>query len=345
MFNSKQGTPLQEVRALKEDSEGTLWIGARGGLYTLKNDEITWRSHLVNGQPDPLPGAFLLTRSGEWLMSSRNALQVYRNGTFTTLTTVGQTGAAIDFIQQLFEDRAGVLWMNTENGPYRYKDGKAEKIGAAEGYTGGSINAFYEDPDGALWIGASDNGLFRFKDGKFTNITPKQGLFDYIAFTVFEDKAGYLWVSCNKGVYRVSKKELNDVADGKAESVTCIAYGTADGMESRECNGGYAPSGFQLRDGRLCFVTTRGLAVVNPADIRINTVPPPVVIDRFVVEGEPPAVNGIHSCARGQGPVRIPLRRHQLSPAQMMSGTSTSWWASTRGGSMRARGAKRITHG
>jgi hypothetical protein len=33
-------------------------------------------------------------------------------------------------------------------------------------------------------------------------------------------------------------------------------------------------------------VTTRGLAVVNPADIRINNVPPPVVIDRFLVEGE-----------------------------------------------------------
>ena len=96
---------------------------------------------------------------------------------------------------------------------------------------------------------------------------------------------------------RVSKKELNDVADGKATSVKCTAYGTADGMESRECNGGYAPSGYQLRDGRLCFATTRGLAMVNPADIRINTVPPPVVIDRFVVEGER---------QRSDEPVRVP---------------------------------------
>ncbi len=161
----------------------------------------------------------------------------------------------------------------------------------------------YEDPEGAVWLGASDAGIFRFKEGKFVNISPRQGLFDYVAYTVFEDKAGYLWMSSNKGVYRVSKKQLNDVADGKAQSVTCTSYGTADGMESRECNGGYAPSGFQLRDGRLCFSTTQGLAVVNPADIRVNRVPPPVVIDRFLVEGERQIHDGIRSGAGREIPV------------------------------------------
>ncbi|MBK7257650.1 MAG: hypothetical protein IPI01_07575 [Ignavibacteriae bacterium] len=286
VFDNKQGAPFQEVRALKEDKEGTLWIGARGGLYTVKNETVSLRSRIVDGRPEPLPGAFLLIRSGDWLLSSRNTLQSYKGGSFTTVATVGTPGVAADFIQQLFEDRTGVLWMATENGLYRYRDGKAEAVGEAQGFTGGSVNALYEDQDGAIWIAASDNGLFRFKDGIFTNITPKQGLFDYIAFTVFEDKTGYLWLSCNKGVYRVRKNDVNAVMDGKAKSVTCTAYGTADGMESRECNGGYAPSGFQLQDGRLCFATTRGLAMVNPADIRINAVPPPVVIDRFAVEGE-----------------------------------------------------------
>ena len=39
--------------------------------------------------------------------------------------------------------------------------------------------------------------------------------------------------------------------------------------------------------GRLCFATIKGVAIVNPADIRINDIPPPVVVDRFLVEGEP----------------------------------------------------------
>ena len=286
VFDNKKGPPLIGARALGEDAEGTIWIGTTRGLYTLKNETITMRSRIVNGEPDILPGAFLLTKAGQWLMGSRDTLFSYKNKKFTRIATVGKPGVRGDFIGQLFEDRQGTLWIATENQLYRFKGGTPEAIGLDQGFTGGSVNAMYEDQEGVIWMGASDNGLFRYKDGKFASISPRQGLFDYLAFTVFEDDAGYLWMSCNRGVYRVSKQELNNVADGKAESVTCTAYGTADGMESRECNGGYSPSGCKLRDGRLCFVTTRGLAVVNPADIRINNVPPPVVIDRFLVEGE-----------------------------------------------------------
>ncbi len=286
VFDNTKGPRLFATRALGEDKEGTIWIGAQSGLFTVKNGTLTMRSRMVDGAPDLLSGAFLLKKSGEWLLGNRNILLSYRDGKFTPVTSVGSPKVAADFIGGLFEDSRGTLWISTENGSYWYANGEIKKIGPAQGYTGISMNAIYEDRDGVVWIGGSDGGIFRYKDGKFFSISPRQGLFDYLAFTIFEDNAGYLWASCNRGVYRVSKKELNDVADGKAQTVTCTSYGTADGMESPECNGGYAPSGCQLRDGRICFATTRGLAVVNPADIRINTLPPPVVIDRFVVEGQ-----------------------------------------------------------
>jgi len=287
---NKQGPPLTDIRALGEDKEGTLWIGSGRGLHTLRNGTISMRSRMINGQLDLLPGAFLLTKSGEWLVASRNRLLSYRGGKFTTVTTIGSHSSLGDFIRTLFQDSRGTIWISTQNALYWYLGGKLEKIGPERGFTDTWTMAFYEDPDGVLWLGASNTGIIRFKDGKFFNISPRQGLFDYIAYTVFEDGAGYLWMSSNRGVYRVSKRELNDVADGKAQSVSCTSYGTADGMESRECNGGNAPSGFHLRDGRLCFATTRGLAVINPADIRVNRVPPPVVIDEFLVEGERQAV-------------------------------------------------------
>jgi ligand-binding sensor domain-containing protein/signal transduction histidine kinase len=286
VFEAKQGPPLVNTRALGEDKDGTLWIASDRGLYALKDGTISFRSRMVDGAPDILPGAFLLTRSGDFLLSSRNKLLMHRGGQFTTITTVSGQIVPGDFIVSLFEDSRGTIWISTENRLYWYREGKLEKIGPDKGFTARWAMAIYEDPEGVVWIGASEAGLFRFKEGKFVNISPRQGLFDYNAYTVFEDGAGYFWMSSNRGVYRVSKKELNDVADGKAQTVTCTSYGTADGMESRECDGGYAPSGFHLRDGRICFATTRGLAVVNPADIRVNQVPPPVVIERFLVEGE-----------------------------------------------------------
>jgi signal transduction histidine kinase len=113
-----------------------------------------------------------------------------------------------------------------------------------------------------------------------------EGLFDYAAYVTLEDTSGYLWMSSNKGIYRVRKSELNDVADGRASRVTSVAYGRSDGLETFETNGGTWPAGWRFRDGRLGFATLKGVALVNPADIRINQVPPPVVVDRFVVEGE-----------------------------------------------------------
>jgi ligand-binding sensor domain-containing protein/signal transduction histidine kinase len=286
VFENTQGLPFVDVRALGEDKQGTIWIGSGRGFHTIRNGAISKVSVTLDGSPKIEPGPFLLKRSGEWLVTTRNKLLLRNGANFTVVTSIGDESLAKNNIRSLFEDSRGTIWISTEDALYWYRNGNLEKTGPRQGFTAAWVMCYYEDREGIVWLGASDAGLFRFKDGKFVNISPRQGLFDYVAYTVFEDKAGYLWMSSNRGVFRVSKKELNDVADGKAQSVTCNSYGTADGMESRECNGGYAPSGFQLHDGRLCFSTTRGLAVVNPADIRLNRIPPPVVIDRFLVEGE-----------------------------------------------------------
>lgn len=291
-FDTKQGPPLTDVRALGEDGEGTLWIGSQRGIYTYRNGTITTRSHLVDGQPDITGGAFLLKKSGEWLIASRNELLSYRGGKFIPLGTIGRQENNTDAITSLFEDSWGTVWAGTQAATYRYRDGHFEKLGPESGYTADWGMAFYEDADSAVWIGTGSHGLFRYKEGKCVGITPRQGLFDYNVYNVLDDGNGFFWMSSNKGVWRVSKKQLDDVADGRAQSVTCTSYGAADGMESREGNGGFSPSGFKLRDGRLCFATTKGIVMVNPADIRINQVPPPVVIDRFIVEGERQATNG-----------------------------------------------------
>jgi len=285
-YDNKVGLPLVFTNALAEDDEGTLWIGTFRGLYTLKDGKVTMRSRLIEGTSDILPGTFLRLASGEWLVASRDTLLSYKGGKFSPVVSIGAGPGDWNYIYHLFEDRRGTIWISTQSGLYWYTKGKLEKIGPEHGYTGTFALSVFEDSEGVIWCGSFDAGIFRVKDGHFVEITPRQGLWDYVAYTIFEDKAGYFWMSSNKGVFRVSKKELNDVADGKAPLVHCTSYGTADGMESRECNGGRFQGGWQLRDGRICFATMRGLAVINPSDIRVNPVPPPVVIDEFLVEGD-----------------------------------------------------------
>jgi ligand-binding sensor domain-containing protein len=164
VFDNKKGPPLIGSRALGEDSEGTIWIGSTRGLYTLKNETITMRSRIVNDEPDILPGAFLLTKEGRWLMGSRDTLLSYERGKFTVITAVGKPDVRGDFISLLFDDRQGTLWISTENQFYRFKGGAVEAIGSNQGFTGGSVNAMYEDRDGVIWIGLRIGG-FWYKEG------------------------------------------------------------------------------------------------------------------------------------------------------------------------------------
>jgi hypothetical protein len=124
----------------------------------------------------------------------------------------------------------------------------------------------------------------RFRDGKFFNYTIANGLFNNGVFAILEDKQHNFWISSNRGIYRVNRQELNDLAAGKIAQVNCIAYGKSDGMRSTECNGGRQPAGLIARDGKFWFATQDGVAVVDPERVVENRLPPPVEIESVSID-------------------------------------------------------------
>ncbi|MCP5052851.1 MAG: response regulator, partial [bacterium] len=143
----------------------------------------------------------------------------------------------------------------------------------------------HEDAGGALWIGTGA-GLSRMKNGKLTSITTKEGLFHDRIFTILEGNNGYFWMSCNKGIFRVSKKELNDFCDGGRKNIQCQSFDEKDGMKSRECNGGFQPAGWKSTDGKLWFPTMKGLVMIDPNKIDTNRLPPPVKVEAITVDNK-----------------------------------------------------------
>jgi hypothetical protein len=132
-----------------------------------------------------------------------------------------------------------------------------------DGLSHNLVRALHEDAEGVLWIGTYGGGLTRLKDGRLTPITSRQGLFSDVIYAVVEDPQGSLWMSCNRGVFSVPKRDLDAVADARAERVAPRVYGRSDGMLSAECNGG-SPGGARSADGRLWFPTVRGLVAFDP---------------------------------------------------------------------------------
>jgi signal transduction histidine kinase len=150
----------------------------------------------------------------------------------------------------------------------------------------------YEESDGTLWIGTYGGGLNRLRGGKFAHVTFADGLPENVVSSILDDGRGNLWMSGNRGVYRVSKDQLNRCADGELRHVHSVLYGVGDGLASAETNGGFQPAAWRDRSGHLWFPTIKGLTTVDPADAIGGSGAPAVSLEDVVVDGE----------SRGPGP-------------------------------------------
>ena len=177
------------------------------------------------------------------------------------------------------------MWVGTYGGGLaRLQDGRFTTYTAKEGLGANFVLALYEDADGTLWIGTFGGGLSRLKDGRFASFTTREGLPDDVVFQILEDNEGRLWMSCDRGVFRVDKAELEAVAAGKATSVRSVLYDKADGMKSSQCNSGSQPAGCRSRDGTLWFPTTKGVVRIDPRKLIMNPRVPPVVVEEVFVD-------------------------------------------------------------
>jgi signal transduction histidine kinase/ligand-binding sensor domain-containing protein len=283
-YTTSDGLPSNIVRSVCEDRQGGIWVGTPSGLAQFKDGRFVSYT-IQDGLSSNAVWSIHEDRRGIIWIGTLAGLTQISGGKFRVYTT--QHGLSADSVLSVQSDSQDNIWIGTRDGGLnRFSGGRFTTYSVREGLSDNSVRSIYEDKDGALWIGTRRGGLNRLKDGKLAAITTKDGLLDDCVYQVLEDTKGNLWMSSAKGIFRASRDELNDFADGRIRAVTCISYGTADGMRSRECNGGQ-PAGWRSRDGKLWFPTIKGVAVIDPEQIKINETPPPVVLEKVLVDNHP----------------------------------------------------------
>ncbi len=274
-YSKEDGLPGNILTALAEGRDGALWIGAYNGVARYKDGQYTqFREKL--GSDFYYVSAILEDRDGAIWLGADTKLFRLKDEAVSAFTT--NDGLAGNDVKAILQDRKGVLWFGSYGGLTRYEDGRWRAFTKRDGLASEKIRSLYEDSDGVIWIGTYDGGLGRLKDNKITSITQKDGLYNNGVFQILEDGRGNFWLSCNLGIYRVSKQQLNDFADGKVRFVTSVPYGRHDGLSNIECNGGTQPAGVKTHDGHLWFPTQGGAAVIDSNEITLNPLPPPVQI-------------------------------------------------------------------
>jgi PAS domain S-box-containing protein len=306
-LTTRDGLPDNQVFSIVEDRNGDHWFGTRRGLCRLGKGKSTVDKSATELANDAITCTYV-DRTGNLWVGSRQGLSRFDGARFITYTA--KDGLSGSPVLSLYEDpHDGSLWIGTVGGLQQFKNGRFRAFTKSDVLSSNAITALYGEPDGTLWIGADGGGLNRLKDGgganrleqKFSAFTTQAGMLDDTIFQILDDMLGNLWMSSNRGVFRVAKSELKAFADGKLGQLTPQYFNVADGMRSPECNGGFQPAGWRLKDGRLAFPTMKGLAVVNPSRLVVNQVAPRVLVQRFVVDQHEAPANSLFSAPPGKG--------------------------------------------
>lgn len=283
------------MRGLWEDRERRVWLGYQGEGGFGRFDEPSSVKRI--GQNDLPNGAtdFASDSEGNIWIATENGLFKHKDDREIARYTVND-GLKNDKIIDLHFDRSGALWLGTFDGVSYFRNGSFVNFSDVENSPKGFVRAIYEDADGVLWFGTYGDGLFRYEDGKFFNYRVENGLFNNGVFAILEDR-GNLWMSSNRGIHRVSKQDLNDLADGKILRLNSVSFDEKDGMLNAECNGGRIPAAIKTRDGKLWFATMGGVAIVDPEAEKASPKPPPAIIENVSIDRKAVDAEKVRSAA------------------------------------------------
>ncbi len=279
------------IRMIGQDKAGVFWLGTRDGINRFKDGRFKdgrYQAHIFGAALTQITGrSFYEARDQTFWFGTDAGLKQLVGGKIVPLAAFDayRTKTVVD----IHEDRSGRIWigMNHDTG---YFQGAAFTAYPTAPLRYVNVQDIHEDDDGVLWFASWGRGLMRLKGDRLTTYTSKDGLFDDLQWAVLDDGVGNLWMSSNRGVFRVAKQELDDFAEQRINRIHSIVYGAEDGMRKSESNAG-KPAALRARDGRLWFTTTAGAAVIDPKNIRTNLIPPPVVLEKVLVDEKTIAPN------------------------------------------------------
>jgi signal transduction histidine kinase/ligand-binding sensor domain-containing protein len=278
--------PNNCIWSVFQDSKDRIWFSANG-LYMTNSLQEKGK---IFGLNDGFEGINIFAIAEDklgniWIGCSNGIFKYNDVSGFTTYKT--EEGFNFSETRVLHEDANGNIWAGTIAGLYKITDDNVEqvKLAHSKNYPNKTdepyIRAIYHDEDGTYWFGSYGNGIFRMEEDQIINITSQDGLFDNIVSHIVEDDHGNFWIGSNRGIFRVSRNNLNDFSEGVNDEILSYSYGTGDGMNSAETNGGFHPSTIQDSDGNIYFPTVSGVAVVSTNRIIENDRVPLVYIEQI----------------------------------------------------------------
>ena len=277
------GSFEHSVRAIFEDSDGSLWIGTYGGGLARFDRETGVAERFVHDPElastisgDKVSSIFEDSAGRLWVgtTSGLNLLDRTRGG-FTRYANVATdaTSLAGNDVTAIYEDRGGMLWVGTKmhglnkwnSRSWAYGLERTEKL-SVSGERAPSVMAFTEGVDGTLYVGTFGEGLNAVNrtTGEVVHYRHDRNdpgsIGDDRVMSLMHDAAGRIWVgTMTAGIDRLDPVE-NSIERFRHD---------ADDPESLSANG--VMTMYEDRDGQVWVGTFGGgISRFDPATGRFT---------------------------------------------------------------------------
>jgi ligand-binding sensor domain-containing protein/signal transduction histidine kinase len=327
-YTESEGLPSPFVRAIMADRTGRLWIGSRTGIAVMEGERF--RAVPLRGVSENRVFGLAQDTAGSILVGTRDGLVVYSED---RVRHYGIADGLPSRVVYSFEnDGHGGLWIGTERGLARWKDGRLEAY-KHDDLANVSAISMIRDGRGRLWLGRVEGGVAILDGDQVTLLGASEGVTGHTVWALDEDASGAVWAATNgDGAIRFSADSIRHytVDDGLASNFvwqvqvdrrghvwlfgnqglnriagdSIVHYGRGSGLIELE---GAATASFEDANGTLWFGTGAGLVRYTPAATRSGLLSLPIYIEDATIDEQsfPPAENEYVRLRRGVVRIRF----------------------------------------
>ncbi|GEC72754.1 Signal transduction histidine kinase [Flavobacterium flevense] len=269
-LNNNDGLSSNNIHALKEDTNGDIWIGTfLGGLnkYNPKTKQIeVFKNEILS--KNSLSNNYVYSiledsKKGLWI-GTQAGLNIYNRSTKSFSLFKPQI-LGDEFIYDLLEDKNGCIWICTRfSGIYKYDRPNNKLIHYSFdknnefSFNSNQFVSAFQDSKNNIWFGSLNGGLLVFDTKKrtFKAITQKDGLPNNNIYGVIEDNKGFIWITSNNGLTQYNPKTHE-----------FFNFNKEIGLSTNQFN---FKSFFKDREGYLYFGSIYGLNYFHPDLLNFN---------------------------------------------------------------------------
>jgi len=255
-FTHNDGLSSDQVYALFEGREGSIWVATAEGLDQFRELPVT-SLPVKQGLSSATANSVLAARDGSLWVGTSDGLYRWEAGRTTIYRRRSNPGLADDDIQSLFEDERGRIWVSSFHGLAAFEKGKFTPVPSVPA---GAKNAIAGDNHGGLWLSlfgtAKDYSLAHLAGGKIVEQVPWPKLGGGPGTGLLSDPDGGIWTGLLSGgmayfrAGQIRNLPLSD--DGASARRVLNVVRDRDGSIWAATNNGVS----RINHGRVATLTT-----------------------------------------------------------------------------------------